>query len=488
MIVVCCWLFLQTQIAQSVTPTDGRPIVATHDTTANPFLLPHDGIPFGDPFPVCWDGVWHIYSLSCDLRCVYHLTSADLVRWKEHEPAMMGQGIATGTVVRHEDKFYMFYTDAGPQTIRLVISDNPWHFDFAKSKLVAKADNSVYRLNHNKFRDCYVFYNEDEGFWWMLIEGTSDECVAVGLFKSSDLVNWEQQDPIFKDGLREHASCPQLLLHEGRWYLTLLDYPTWYYFAYSPYGPWRLGGYYHTKRLTAASRWATDCRRKLGWGFFTQHPTPERESRGYGGPLGVGREMVLDQDGRIGVRPLPELVAAIREPHGNASLFLYARELSGKWAIDAGKQEFRCEGENGGVLLLELPERNPNFYFEAAIELSEPETSVAVVVRSSKTHDQGYRVMMEPVEKRIAICQFAFNGEVFDERDHVFPGGKVVCLKVFVCDGQIEAFFDDWSSLSTRVENHSESRLAIEVANGRATISRPFLHYFRFCPSNEATN
>lgn len=92
-----------------------------------------------------------------DLRTVLHFTSRDLVKWTEHEPAMVGRGIATGTVVRHDKKYYMFYTDAGPQTIRLVTSDNPWHFDFTKSKLVAKADHKVYQLGKRKFRDCYVF-------------------------------------------------------------------------------------------------------------------------------------------------------------------------------------------------------------------------------------------------------------------------------------------------------------------------------------------
>ena len=164
------------------------------------------GKEMGDPFPTCWDGVWHLYALSCGLREVHHLTSTDLVKWVEHPPAMVDNGIATGTVVRHNGKYYFFYTDAGPQTIRLVVSDNPWHFDFTKSTLVAEADNKVYQLNKHKFRDCYVFYHEEERLWWMLLEATSDNTVAVGLFKSEDLLNWTQHDPIFKDPSRQHAT------------------------------------------------------------------------------------------------------------------------------------------------------------------------------------------------------------------------------------------------------------------------------------------
>jgi sucrose-6-phosphate hydrolase SacC (GH32 family) len=453
--------------------------VAVHDTSVNPFIMPQRGTELGDPFPTYWDGVWHLYTLSADLRQVLHFTSNDLAKWTEHRPAMVGRGIATCTVVRYGGKYYLFYTDAGPQTIRLVVSDNPWHFDFAKSRLVAQADNKVYQLHKRKFRDCYVFYNEEEVLWWMLVEATNDNVVAVGLFKSKDLLTWTQHDPIFKDESRQHASCPQLFKNDGHWYLTCLDYPTWYYYANEPHGPWKLGGYYHTSRLTAASRWADDGKRRLGWGFFTKHSTPEGTNRGYGGPLGVGREMIVTADGAICVRPLPELIAALREPNRNADIFACAKELSGKWTLDADRKELQCTSDAGGVLLLDLPEENPNYYFEAEIELFPPEATAAVVVRCSKEFDEGYRVALKPAEKRSSVRQFAANGGTFDEREHAFASGAPTLLQIVVCDGQIEAFVDGRVSLSSRVRNRTEHRVAIAITGGRATIHKPLLHYFQ---------
>ena len=259
--------------AQSATAAEPGDAVAVHDTSVNPFIMPQGGKEIGDPFPSYWDGVWHVYTLSADLRQIYHLTSTDLVKWTEHAPAMVGGAIATGTVVRHEGKYYMFYTDAGPQTIRLVVSDNPWHFDFARSRLVAKADSKVYTKGW--FRDPYIFYYEKEKCWWMLPEARCG-AVAVGLFKSKDLLGWTQHDPLFKDKMRRYGSCPQVFEEGGRWYLTCLDYGTWYYSADAPYGPWKPGGHYHSRFLTAASRLATDGRRRLCWGLFSKHPTPER--------------------------------------------------------------------------------------------------------------------------------------------------------------------------------------------------------------------
>lgn len=478
---------LQTDalLAQSADFDSGERAITVHDTSVNPFLMPQAGSEMGDPFPTCWDGVWHLYTLSCGLSEVYHFTSTDLVKWVEHPPAMVGNGIATGTVVRRDGKYYFFYTDAGPQKIRLVVSNNPWRFDFTKSTLVAEADNKVYQLNKHKFRDCYVFYNEKEQLWWMLVEATSDNTVAVGLFKSKDLLNWSQHDPIFKDPSRQHASCPQVFKQGGRCYLTCLDYPSWCYTAEELCGPWSLAGYYHTKRLTAASRWASDGKRHLAWGFFTKHPTPEQNQRGYGGPLGVGREMVFTANAGIGVRPLPELIAAIRKPQDNADVFAHAKGLSGTWDLDAKRHELRCTSDAGGVLLLDLPKKNPNYYFEAGIELSQPVATAAVIVRCSKDFDEGYRVELKPADRKIAIRQFDPAGGIFDEREYLFDDNASSLLQIFVCDGQIEAFVDGQVSLSTRVLNRTEHRIAIDIAGSRATIRDPLLHHFRYPSTGE---
>ena len=48
----------------------GEDIVAVHDTTTNPFIVPSIGGRIGDPFPSYWDGVWHVYTLRKGLDVV----------------------------------------------------------------------------------------------------------------------------------------------------------------------------------------------------------------------------------------------------------------------------------------------------------------------------------------------------------------------------------------------------------------------------------
>ena len=477
---ICVKKFSELPGSSHIPSEDARHIVAVHNTSTNPFIFPSIGGGFWDPFPSYWDGVWHLYTLRVNtFNDVIHLTSTDLVTWNEHKPAMEGSGICTGTVVRNKDKYYMFYTDNEPQTIRLVVSDNPWYFDFSKSVLVAEADDKVYTLEKRKFRDCYVFYYEKEELWWMLAEATSQGKVAVALFKSKDLLNWTQHDPIFMDSVRGHGSCPQLIEKDGRWHLTMLDYPNWYYVASDPYGPWELGGYYHSKHISGASRWDTDSKRWCGWGFFPAYKTPEGDFDYDNGPLSVGRELVFNKDGSLGVRPLPELVEAIQKPQNNANLFACARKYRGTWKVDAGKQELRCTDDQGGILVFDLPERNPNYYFEADVELPISQTKVDIVVRASEGFDSGYRIAIEPDKKVAAIRHFTSYDGVFDEMPHVSDDGKSFNVKVFVSDGIIEVFVDGRTALSTHVVDCSNYRVAIEVSGGEATISNPLLHYFK---------
>ena len=131
------------------------------------------------------------------------------------------------------------------------------------------------------------------------------------------------------------------------------------------------------------------------------------------------------------------------------------------------------------MLLLDLPEKNPNCYFEAGIELSLPEATAAVIVRCSMDFDEGYRVELKPAERKIAIRQFDPAGGIFDEREHLFANNASSLLQIFVHDGQIEAFVDGQVSLSTRVLNRTEHRIAIDIAGGHATIRDPLLHHFQ---------
>jgi hypothetical protein len=232
--------------------------------------------------------------------------------------------------------------------------------------------------------------------------------------------------------------------------------------------------------MSAASRWGADKKRWLGWGFFATDDTPEGDLdwEGYG-PMCVGRELVFHKDGSLGVRPIPELVDAIRAAEDHADLYDCAKVRSGTWVIDPEKKQLRSTDDQGGVLMFDLPKNNSNYYFEAEVELATPQTKVDIVVRASEGLDSGYRIAVEPDKKVAAIRHFTSYDGVFDEMTHVSDGGTSFRVKAFVYDGIIEVFVDGRTALSTRVADCSNYRVVIEVSGGEATIRNPLLHYFK---------
>ncbi len=56
-----------------------QPAGSAQDTSKDPFIRTGEGKDPGDPFPVYWDGVWHLYTMSADATRVLHFTSTDLV-------------------------------------------------------------------------------------------------------------------------------------------------------------------------------------------------------------------------------------------------------------------------------------------------------------------------------------------------------------------------------------------------------------------------
>lgn len=461
----------------------GRPTGRSYDTSDNPFMT--TPAKYGDPFPAYFDCAWHLYTLQAGLDTVRHLTSRDLVNWTEHEPAMTGGGIATGIVLRHQGTYYMFYTIA-QGAIGLVTSDNPWHFDKKKSKTVAAPDPNFYP-DAKPFRDVSVFYHEEEQLWWMLCEAhTKAKGVQVALLKAKQLEGpWQPLPALYTqprngDKLNQFVSCPQIIQHEATWYLTYLNNATSYHVADNPSGPWgERKGQYNSDFLTAGSRSGTDGTRHLNWGFFSVRPTPEtpQAKPRYGGPLGVGREMVFFEDKTIGVRPLPELVAAIRKPKHNAKIFRLLKELWGTWKIDPEQQQITSSQADRGAVLIDLPEDQPDYYFETDIQFGDDRTPVSVTVRSTAAQDAGYRIALRPADGIFEITEHTGDRRSYLSETHTF--GKSANLKIFICDGQLEAFVDGRSDLSTRVLQKTNSKIILETNDRNASFHKPLVHYFK---------
>ena len=170
----------------------------------------------GDAIPFYHDGVYHIFSLTPPvgttvyperLRTTWsHAVSKDLIHWEELPTAIYpgegkepdASGVWTGSVLYGEGKYHAFYTGYSiqaeyQQTICHAYSEDGinWKKDTGNPVIKPLID----QYDQQDFRDPYVFFNEDEKKYWMLVAArrldmpvTRRGCIV--LYRSTDLDSW----------------------------------------------------------------------------------------------------------------------------------------------------------------------------------------------------------------------------------------------------------------------------------------------------------
>ena len=144
----------------------------------------------GDAIPFYHEGKYHIFSLTSPpgttvyparLRTTWsHSVSEDLVHWEELPTALYpgegdepdASGVWTGSVIYGEGKYHAFYTGycltaEYQQTICHATSEDgiTWTKD-AANPVITPMIELYEKLD---WRDPYVFYNEEDKCYWILI-------------------------------------------------------------------------------------------------------------------------------------------------------------------------------------------------------------------------------------------------------------------------------------------------------------------------------
>ncbi len=152
---------------------------------------------------------------------------ADKNRW-------FNTSIWTGSVVKHEDNYDMFFTsrdskEINEQKIGLLVADNPIFKNYRvlrKNRPLLTIDKKYYEVSSpdgmTHWRDPYIY--EEKGNFFMLIcarknKGDVDGRGTVGLAVSKDLVNWEIQPPLDIPEWFGECECPYIYKRNNIYYL-----------------------------------------------------------------------------------------------------------------------------------------------------------------------------------------------------------------------------------------------------------------------------
>ncbi|MCS7223420.1 MAG: hypothetical protein NZ959_02500 [Armatimonadetes bacterium] len=435
----------------------------------------------GDFIPFYWQNEYHLFYLPRapeGRHCWGHLVSANLMDWQELPDALLpsndpqsadGVGCWTGSVLHHAGTFHCFYTGFNPQnrfsqTICRAISDDliVWRKDSGNPLLVP--DERWYEPSD--WRDPFVFFNEREGEFWMLIcardkKAPFERRGCVALATSPDLSRWTVREPLWSGRVCWACECPDLFFLQHRWFLIYSHGITRYRWADHLTGPWQTAFPDSLdSEFVAAAKTLFDGNRAILFGWVgTLEGEKDSGPRQWGGHMALPRELSPLQDGGLSVR----LSSEWQNWHLQRSVPLQwaeAENRCGHWSLEDG---WAKADDGGGVSVLKWDE-SPHFVLSAEVVAQGQGVEFGFLLRM--TDGKGYKLVVD--QSRIALIPWSSwgDGEPKWSRPAFWERGQPIPIFLVLHGSIIEFFLGDRISLTGRIYEPQKGWNALYAANG----------------------
>ena len=297
------------------------------------FFLPQkDGTrqPYvGDPMPYYEDGVYYMYYLKDGgdsyNHSIYLATTRDFITYEEQDEPVLessrtgGQDnwIGTGSVVKVEDKYYLFYTGHNgsgameyKEKIMVAVSDNLTHFEKLADWYITP-DKTLGQKND--FRDPQAYYDPETGIISLTITASQNNTARIIKYSlSADLQNVTYDGIIFTNPVGKfwNLECTDTFKMGDKWYVTYSaqDDTLWYASSenrYGPYGePKRLEG-----KLFYAAKHVEDGENSymVGWARRSESPSSTQDVAAWADNL-VVQKIAQKENGDLVLMPVDSIV------------------------------------------------------------------------------------------------------------------------------------------------------------------------------------
>ncbi|MCP1101823.1 beta-fructofuranosidase [Aequitasia blattaphilus] len=480
----------------------------------NIFRKPSFADSTGDAIPLYHDGIYHIFSLTPPkgttvypdrLRTTWsHTISRDLVNWEEVQTALYpgegdepdADGIWTGAAIYGEGKYHIFYTGYN------------YHLDKNKQTIchATSADGLEWKKNPNNpiitpilekyepldWRDPYVFYNEEEKCYWMLIsarlkEGPPTKTGSIVLYKSENLEAWEHYGPIYTP---YHTNCPEcceMYKVGDNWYLSYSRFSefvdTIYRVSKSPYGPWRtpkmdgIGG----RRFYAAKSMVNEEGRRFYFAWAHDRANGSDDGDWYwGGEFCVPHEVQVNERGELDVKMPKEIVDSINE------------RVEWKYEQIWGKE---CRYGQNSIVLDATSTMNYGFFsfeeksvlFSCKMKVGDCRDHFGLLLKSNRNAARCLELRVEPNMQRVSLVNLPMDVDPFwresttnvglpknpgpdgirvCEKPFSVKAGDTINLKVVIDHDMVEIFVGDKVAFTYRVYEDVEYEVGLQVQDG----------------------
>jgi beta-fructofuranosidase len=477
-------------------------------------FFPQDANYVGDPVPFVDGEKFHIFHMFMrpGIRGAsqFHIATTDFLAYEDlgiaipntNERGGIDQGVATGSVIVRNGTYHFFYCGTNGefrakgkpgQMIRQAVSKDLKSWTKLEDFVLTPDASKGYHPTES-WRDPFVFWNDGQKQYWMLITADSGDpskhmwnSGLIGLAVSNDLYHWEIREPFLSPGKYMNYECPNLF-HWGEWFYLVFSpdmspnrKETKYIMSRSLSGPWITpdddvldGRAFYAGAIANKSEqehyiigWVSRRDRNLDSGHWK-----------WGGQL-VAHRLVQRPDGTLGARMIDSVrVAFTRE------LALAPERIAGEWSITGKTYASRATSRRPNTAPAPLKDRSRSLLrlgtlperclFEMTVTMSSNTGTAGLLLGGDPRLDTGLEVRLEGFRKSLRLTnapdQYRVNQEL--ERPLSFKPGAPVRVAGLIDNNCLTIYVDDNVALSGRVYDRRDNAFGVFVQDTEAEFSK----------------
>ena len=440
------------------------------------FLPAVDGInqPYvGDPMPYYEDGVYYIYYLKDGgdsfNHSIYLTTTTDFVTYTEQDAPVLessrsgGQDswIGTGSVVKVEDRYYLFYTGHNgasnmeyKEKIMVAVSDNLYSFEKVEGWEITPPSELRQK---NDFRDPQCYYDPETKTISMTITASQQNVARILKYTvSADLAQAHYDGIIFTNPVGDfwNLECTDTFKIGDTWYVSYSaqDDTLWYASSNNQFGPYsepkRLEG-----KLFYAAKHVEDGENSymVGWARRSESASSTQDVLAWGGNV-VAQKIVQTENGELALAPVDAVLEQYTSRRalltGGAHAVVEAGSLYSYRDVFTCYESFAITGD---------------FTYTGS-------GSFGLAFDYNGKTDKYKLISISPSENKLSLY-FNEGSTLITEKDISLEKGKTYSF-TYVQEGSVGVFYiDGMAALTVRIYGASGKPIMVFAENNTVTFS-----------------
>jgi beta-fructofuranosidase len=457
----------------------------------------------GDIIPLEHDGEFRLFYLHEERSdpkpgTPWHLVSTRNLVDYEDEGLAFEHGseadadfnVYTGSIVRDGSTTHLFYTGQNPRhlgadglPLQLVMHATSTDDMATWTKHPEHTFGAPSGYESGDWRDPFVFYDDDDALWRMLIaarhtEGPERRRGVIAQCVSTDLTTWQPVEPFWDPRRYIAHECPDVFKWGDWWYMVYSEFSenftTRYRMARDLTGPWLVPEF---DSIDGRAYYASKTAARDGRRFFFGWIASKEGSRDDGRWQWAGTLSTLEATQRADGTLDFGFAAETRDSFGEALPVTLPGAVNGEPFVLSS-----ADGYEASISHDDVP---ASYYAVVDLDIEAGTTECGLLLRSSADGDSSYIVRLEPKRNRMVFDrwprrrtgdgQWEISGDepfmVELERACDLAAG-IHRLEVIVQNDICVVNLDGRTTLSTRIYDRADGHVGVFVGEGSVTARR----------------